>query len=125
LKGLPTAAFFSWYGDFAAMLPLDNSGDYPEETRFNLLPEVTDSFTSGIRTSVCAPRARARRGDPHARRPGPLGDTTVSGSASYQGSLFVTGMNALRVSIPANSSLEVSAEADSQLDLGLTVVRLP
>jgi len=118
--------FFSWYGDFAGMLALDNTGQVHNQ-KYSLAAEVTDTFTQIPRNI----RLRMSRTDPLTGTTvtlnGPLvsEETFAESNISIDGSLFLSGANVLKTRIPSDAETTFSIQGDKSLALGLTIVKLP
>jgi hypothetical protein len=117
-------SFFGWYADFAAALALDNSG-LSNDPRYAFSPEAEDPFT-GLTRNI---RVRSVRSDSNGTYmltgPKILRETTATSNVAIDGSLFSTGANALRITVPAGVQPELSFDGARSLSPGLTIVRVP
>lgn len=123
LKEASGRDFFSWYGDFTAMLALDNTGQIAD-SRYNLDAEVPDSFTNLLRNIRLRTTRTDSTGTITLNGPTILGNVQASINTLINGSLFSSGANVLGLTIPANQEITLTIQSDTALSLGLTLVRI-
>ncbi len=116
-------SFYVWYADFAAMLALDNTG-LTQDSRYLLEPIYSDPFTFLARNLRI--RMTLRFGNQTTELSGPAVLAELSGSslADQPFSLFPSGAQALRLTLPANETIDLLVSGDTTLEMGMTVVQV-
>jgi hypothetical protein len=116
--------FFFWYADFAGVLALDNT-NLSTDPRYNLVPEERDPNTNLYRFIRLRSSRVVNSSTVSWEGPVPSHQITAGVDTTLSDSLFVTGMQAAVLTVPANLQATITAKAGSGLALGLAIVPMP
>ncbi|MFH1262698.1 MAG: hypothetical protein V1495_04545 [Pseudomonadota bacterium] len=116
--------FFFWYADFAGVLALDNTNG-STDPRYHLVSPELDPFTNFYRY-IRLRSSRVVDGNTVTwEGPLPSHEITAGADTKLSDSLFVTGLQATVLTVPANLQAQITASANSHLALGLAIVPMP